>query len=203
MSDRPIELTRRRILGSIATVGVASASAGAGTMAYFSDTETSSGNTVEAGTLELSFGNGGSFDMSSTLVPGQSVVGSVTLVNNGTITGSVDVSANYTENDASANAPDMTADEVAQVLNVLTLDYDGVSQLGQVVDVDGDGNKTVYELANSDVESGGDDVVNLADPGGGKTFTVEIELDSSVGNDYQYDGVDITFTFDLNQTDSQ
>lgn len=172
-------------------------------MAYFSDSKASSANTVETGTLELSFGNGGSFDMSTTLEPGQSVVGSVTLVNDGTITGSVDVSASYSENDASNNNTDMSDDDVARSLNVLTLDYDGTSELGQVTDGDGDGNKTIYDLANNDLETDGDDVIDLADPGGGKTFTVEIELDSSVGNDYQDDGIDITFTFDLNQRDSQ
>lgn len=191
------------MLGGIATVGAAGASAGAGTMAYFSDTESSSNNTIQAGTLELSFGGDGSFDMSATLEPGQSVVGSVTLVNDGTVPGSIDVSADYTENDAGTNNKDMTADEVAKVLNVLMLEYDGTDELGQVSDVDGDGNKTVYDLANNDVESDGDDVVDLPDPGGGKTFTVELEVDSGAGNDYQDDGIDITFTFDLNQTDSQ
>ncbi|WP_136689928.1 TasA family protein [Halorhabdus amylolytica] len=48
-----IELTRRRVLGGLITVGAASAAAGAGTFALFSDTETSSGNEVTAGTLDL------------------------------------------------------------------------------------------------------------------------------------------------------
>ncbi|GAA0457353.1 SipW-dependent-type signal peptide-containing protein [Halococcus dombrowskii] len=45
-------LTRRRVLGGMATVGAAGA-VGAGTWAAFSDQETSSGNSVQAGTLDL------------------------------------------------------------------------------------------------------------------------------------------------------
>lgn len=53
MNGKDIELTRRRVLGGVATIGAASAAAGAGTFALFSDTEESTGNTVTAGTLNL------------------------------------------------------------------------------------------------------------------------------------------------------
>ncbi len=42
-----------KILGSVMVIGIALFLAGAGTMAYFSDTETSSGNTFTAGELDL------------------------------------------------------------------------------------------------------------------------------------------------------
>ncbi|WP_134668766.1 TasA family protein [Halorussus marinus] len=54
------ELTRRRLLGGLATTGVAAGGAGAGTWAYFSDTESSDGNSVQAGTMNLDLQNGGS-----------------------------------------------------------------------------------------------------------------------------------------------
>lgn len=38
---------------SILAIGIAAAMLGAGTFAYFSDTETSSGNTFTAGTIDL------------------------------------------------------------------------------------------------------------------------------------------------------
>ncbi|MFD1644272.1 SipW-dependent-type signal peptide-containing protein [Haloarchaeobius litoreus] len=49
-------LTRRRILGGIGAVGVASVGAGLGTSAYFSDTESFEGNSLTAGELDLKVG---------------------------------------------------------------------------------------------------------------------------------------------------
>lgn len=48
-----VELTRRRVLAGLGTVGVASAGAGLGTSAYFSDTESFENNTLTAGELNL------------------------------------------------------------------------------------------------------------------------------------------------------
>ncbi|MFP8889540.1 SipW-dependent-type signal peptide-containing protein [Natrialbaceae archaeon A-CW2] len=49
-----IELTRRRLLAGLGAVGVASAGAGIGTTAYFSDNQSFEGNTLTAGVLDLS-----------------------------------------------------------------------------------------------------------------------------------------------------
>lgn len=49
----------KTILMSVLMIGVVAIAAGAGTMAYFSDTETSSGNTFTAGTLDLKLSNDG------------------------------------------------------------------------------------------------------------------------------------------------
>jgi len=46
-------LSRRKILGSIGAIGVASVGAGLGTSAYFSDRESFSGNTITAGTVAI------------------------------------------------------------------------------------------------------------------------------------------------------
>ena len=48
-----ISLSRRRVLAGIGAIGVASAGAGLGTSAYFSDSETLDDNTLTAGTLDL------------------------------------------------------------------------------------------------------------------------------------------------------
>lgn len=53
MSDKRFELTRRRLIGGVSVIGVASVATGAGTYASFSDTESSIGNTVQAGTMNL------------------------------------------------------------------------------------------------------------------------------------------------------
>ena len=49
----PIGLSRRRVLGGIGAIGVASAGAGLGTTAFFSDSESFTDNTIMAGQFEL------------------------------------------------------------------------------------------------------------------------------------------------------
>jgi predicted ribosomally synthesized peptide with SipW-like signal peptide len=53
MSKKKLELTRRRVLGGLGTIGVASAAAGLGTSAYLNDTESFEDNMMTAGTLDL------------------------------------------------------------------------------------------------------------------------------------------------------
>lgn len=76
MSDNTFDISRRKVLGSIGLIGAGSAAAGAGTMAYFSDTEESTGNTVSAGTLNLTVDGHDNIDGASMdfgpLVPGES-----------------------------------------------------------------------------------------------------------------------------------
>jgi len=47
------DLSRRKLLGGLGAIGVASAGAGLGTTAYFSDEESFDGNTITAGTLAM------------------------------------------------------------------------------------------------------------------------------------------------------
>ena len=51
--DKPYRLSRRSVLAGLSTIGVASAGAGLGTSALFSDTETFTDNILEAGALNL------------------------------------------------------------------------------------------------------------------------------------------------------
>jgi predicted ribosomally synthesized peptide with SipW-like signal peptide len=53
MTDDKIELTRRKILGSVGAVGAAGAAAGLGTSALFTDEESFDGNSITAGTLDM------------------------------------------------------------------------------------------------------------------------------------------------------
>ena len=53
MTDDNIELTRRKILGSVGAVGAAGAAAGLGTSALFSDDESFENNSITAGTLDM------------------------------------------------------------------------------------------------------------------------------------------------------
>ncbi|MEF8882002.1 MAG: vWA domain-containing protein [Halapricum sp.] len=51
--DKRIELSRRKVLAGLGTIGVASAGAGFGASAYFSDQETFTGNSLVAGSLDM------------------------------------------------------------------------------------------------------------------------------------------------------
>jgi len=52
-NDQTYALSRRKVLGALGAVGIASAGAGLGTTAYFNDTESFENNTLTAGTLDL------------------------------------------------------------------------------------------------------------------------------------------------------
>lgn len=54
MAKKKLELTRRRVLGGLGTIGVASTAAGLGTSAYLNDTESFEDNSITAGTLDIS-----------------------------------------------------------------------------------------------------------------------------------------------------
>ena len=53
MTDSRIDISRRHALGALGTIGLASAGAGLGTSAYFSDEETYENNQLTAGTLDM------------------------------------------------------------------------------------------------------------------------------------------------------
>ncbi len=53
MTDRNIELSRRKALAALGTIGAAGAGAGLGTSAFFSDQETFSNNQLVAGELDM------------------------------------------------------------------------------------------------------------------------------------------------------
>jgi predicted ribosomally synthesized peptide with SipW-like signal peptide len=52
-NDRQFSISRRKVLAGLGTIGVASAGAGLGTTAYFSDQETFQNNQLTAGTLDV------------------------------------------------------------------------------------------------------------------------------------------------------
>jgi predicted ribosomally synthesized peptide with SipW-like signal peptide len=66
MSDDGMNLSRRKVLGGITTVGAASAAAGAGTFALFSSNEESDVGTVSTGTVKLGQNGGSTTTFSAT-----------------------------------------------------------------------------------------------------------------------------------------
>lgn len=91
MTHKPLyNLSRRKVLGGLGVVGLASVGAGVGTSAYFNDTETFSNNVLTAGELDLlvnyySYWDQGSHGMGSTLgtADGEAISGVLTDVKPG------------------------------------------------------------------------------------------------------------------------
>lgn len=195
MSDKQIELTRRRVLGGIAVTGAAAAGAGAGTMAYFSDTEDSTGNTVSAGTLDLTV-DGSDSEQTTVSVgdvaPGESGSGSTTLRNTGTIDGSVDLVFSSASNLEGDN-PDSETDTSSPG------DLGGVLQVTVSV-----GSTQVLSGTFNSVFDGSEADSNVAlAASSSKDLTIDWSLPSTAGNDIQGDSVSGDITIQLNQTDGQ
>jgi predicted ribosomally synthesized peptide with SipW-like signal peptide len=172
---------------------------GIGTWAYFSDVETSSGNVFAAGTLDLKTDDVDGVSqtlLTSNMMPGD-IVGPETIIlkNSGSLAGSsLDLSFSYLESDSSPNPSDMSADDTAGIIELITLNYDSASLLGSVSDSNTNGYKDVYDLSLADL-SGLDGIVSLAT----KDFEIAVQLRSDASKNFQADGIDMTMTFILNQ----
>ncbi|MFC2072053.1 TasA family protein [Chloroflexota bacterium] len=173
--------------------------AGIGTWAYFSDVETSTGNVLAAGTLDLKTDDvdGVSQTLLATNMEPGSTVGPETVIlkNSGSLEGSsLDLAFTYEESDGSANPADMSANATAAVIEVTTLKYDGSSLLGSVSDNNTNGYKDVEDLKNADL-SGQSGIAASAS----KEFEIAVKLSNDANKDFQADGITITMIFILNQ----
>lgn len=194
MTDRKIELNRRRVLGGIATIGAAAAAAGAGTFAAFSDTESSTGNQVSAGTLDLTV-DGSDQDVTvltaSNVVPNGSGSGTaITLENAGSVDGLLDINvSNIASNENGTDGPEASASaegtgvELEDELTI-TVTLDGSSVFSD----------TVANLTNGQTIVS-DQTLNASS-------STDFNLNYSVtdaGNEIQSDSVTLDFSFVLNQ----
>lgn len=216
------ELSRRGVLGSLIAMGAASTAAGAGTVALFSDAETSGPNTIQAGTLDLSVNGSGSnavFDVSN-VAPGDSDSVSTTLRNDGTLPGYLtfgitgfrtpENGVNEPENDAEAeNDPlgsntggDHTGELAQRLLVRMKLVIDGSDHY--LVGTDSE-----YRVA-AGVRLGEYDLSEAAgmtdlqlDSGEAVEFVTDYKIPSDVGNEIQGDGVTLEAVFALTQEPGQ
>lgn len=220
-------LTRRRLLGGLAVTGAATGGAGAGTWAYFQDTESSTGNSIDAGTLDLktsdSDDNGdgatGTWTISNAR-PGDSVMADLTLRNEGTESADhVEIDFSVTETEATGPSGSDEADSkqgadgMTQQFEVTLLTYNGVNILEDYMsDANGNGIMDLDDLVNGNGAALDDLTPPPSANGGSETMTMEFrwahdsEFDSSVSgtnNDYQGDEFDLTVTYALHQDGSQ
>ncbi len=188
----------KKILGLFLALMLGFGMAGIGSWAYFSDIETSPGNVMTAGTLDLKTGDVDGVTQTiyaTKMKRGDSVSGNATLKNTGTIDGAtLDIVFSYIESDDSPNSVNMGSDATAAVLEVTALNYDSSSLLDSVSDNNINGYKDVEDVKNADL-TGLSGLSTLAS----KNFEIVLKLKGSTGNDFQGDGVTVTITFILSQ----
>lgn len=180
-----------KILSSVMAIGVALMLGAAGGMALFSDTETSGGNEFVAGTLDISLGSSTTFTVKDA-APGVPETTTVDIADDGTINAELDdISVtnviNWDDTDSSDYTYDVPADTFDDYVNVrIWLDTDGDDGFtDESVDYDG----TLEGL------KAGDDITDLQNLTGTKNVKIELTLDSSVGNNWQNDGIKFDLEF--------
>jgi len=195
----------------------------AGTWAYFSDAETSSGNTFTAGTLDLKvsdwnegFGDGVTATWSmSNMTPGVTTVGpfSVLLQNSATIAAdhveigfshSIDEATNPVESDTNPNS---TSGEMARWIEITSMTYNGVDLKATYTDANSNGFFDLEDVTLSPYTAVGGPLDNLLPPppnsGGTRFFMMALKFNAGATNDIQGDVLITTVTFTLNQDASQ
>jgi predicted ribosomally synthesized peptide with SipW-like signal peptide len=145
-----------KILLSLAVIGIVGGTAVGLTTAYFSDTETSTGNTFTAGKLDLELGAGNPIPFNvANVYPGQTGTGKVTLTNTtGSLDGDLDIKiANFIQSEGgSLTEPEISAGDYDNggdlylsfnIVGYLDVDRDGVFDEGDI-QLAYDGQKRAY-----------------------------------------------------------
>ncbi len=220
MSDKNIELTRRKALLGLGTVGAAAAGTGAGTFAYFSDTESSSGNTVSAGTLNLTAdGNDGSATttVEVSVAPGESDSGSTTLKNSGSLPGHLNFDLGALTNhengvlEPEQGAPGEDGESTGELGRAHAAGGAHALDVRAGFDTDQDGNieTVVLDSTNKDPRNNVSGVTGIEyNPNEAigndneVDFIFESSLPSDAGNAVQGDSVEFDITFELLQEPS-
>lgn len=189
----------RKIFGLTVSILLLIGMAGIGTWAYFSDVESSTGNTLAAGTLDLKTNDADGVSqtlLATNMEPGDTIgPETISLKNAGSVAGStLDLAFTYVESDGSPNPANMSANATAAILEVTTLKYNGSSLLSSVSDNNANGYKDVEDLKNADL-SGQSGIAASAS----KEFEIAVELRNDAHKDFQGDGISVTMTFTLKQ----
>lgn len=193
MTDDKPTLTRRRVLGSIATIGIAGA-LGAATWAELSDEETATVD-AQAGSIDLQ-ANGAdetvTVDFGDDLANGFSETQTIDLTNAGSLPGQAlcFATSNFSSGEGENFEPETNTDTAdgGELDDVATLDI-GLSG--------GGASYSVYEGPASGATSL-DTCVNLDPPLEGQTFTLDIAL--SIPDENVNQAMGDTFNFDLTAT---
>ena len=198
------------ILMSILMIGVVAMAAGVGTLAYFSDTETSTGNTFTAGTLNLTVDDQDGANIVkftvSDIKPGDSDVGTWKLVNAGSLDGYIDLENISVTDEENVNPESETnttePGDLGANMDVVLFWDDGAGG-GTAGNGVQDGNETtIYSGKLKDIASSYDENYPLAN--GATTYvSMNWSVASTVGNDIQGDKSTLNIAFELAQTAGQ
>ena len=198
-------MLNKKMLLSLLVIGVVSVSAGAGTWAYFSDTETSEGNSFTAGTLDLVLTdatNDGTDSETLTWVagnmaPGEDGSATMTVTNVGTLAGNLDISSIVVTNapGTTPESEDTSVSENGELGANLNVDMffdtnnDGVKDATETTIYSGvlDGIAAAYNL---------DESIGF---GASTYITINYDLPTATGNDVQGDTVSLEFVVELDQ----
>ncbi len=189
---------KTKILISLSVIGAIAAIVIGGTIAYFSDTETSSGNTFSAGTLDLKVNDkeGSTVDKITitNAKPGDSGSYTWTAKNVGTVAGKLSlVVSGITNDDNGCTEPETTAGDNS-------CGPTGGGELGQYIDV-------ILKVAGNPIATTTlnllpktySDVANLG-PSETVDVTLEWSIANTVGNIIQSDSASFDITFNLVQS---
>jgi len=207
----------KKILLSVVTIGVVGAIAAGATSAYFSDTETSTGNTFTAGTLDLklannddtTFANGtiGTWVSPTNWAPGESLTSTIHMTN----VGSVDSHHVYfgfynPTHTGSVNLMDkIIITSVVERFNSHTTANQAAALAGQIGDHVAP--LTLAEMVNfmpngygfySWDDQSGDNVILAGGDQKDYDITFAMQFDPNAGNEYQ--GLTAGFNFNMNAT---
>ena len=203
----------KRILKSLITIAAVATIAIASTNAYFSDTETSIGNTFSAGTLDLNVDGGDTNVVKFTvdnMRPGNQPKGSWTLANVGSLNGYLDLeSISLTDTENGCLNPEVTAGDV-------TCGAPGVGdgELGDVVnlrlfvDRNGDGwisvGDTVFYNGPASAVAGNYELNEPINAGGSTKIVAILDWWSTPSDNLaQGDSMQLDISFELAQTTGQ
>ena len=188
----------KKILGLTIAFMLLIGMGGIGTWAYFQDTETSTGNVLAAGTLDLKTNDVDGVTqtlLATNMAPGDTVgPGTITLKNSGSVAGSsLDLAFSYVESDDITNPTNMSADATAAVIEVTTLTY-AASSILPVDGTNANGWIDIQDLKEANL-------TGQAGINGGlsEDFVITVQLRGDTSDDFQSDGINITMTFTLNQ----
>jgi len=193
----------KRFLISMIVLALSAAAVGVGTYALYTDSETSADNTFTAGSLDLQVWDGTAFvddpnvpainaafdDQVNNLKPGDSGSITIPVKNAGTVGGTARLDLTGLVEAAGDDSPDIedtllngTADLAAAV--DVDIKFDGVSvKTG-----------TLQSIAAEPVFDGG-----TLGAGVEKAWTIDLSIDSSVGNEVMDDTASCDVVFGLNQ----
>ena len=200
----------KKILISLSIIGVVAAIAIGGTIAYFSDTETSTGNTFTAGTLNLKVGDndptGWNFQIGD-IKPGDSGFQEVILQNTGSLDGYLHITfTNLVNDDISCTDPERDVEggdcgvsldpgkgELAENLDILIyLDVNADNDFDLGTDT------LIYQGKAEGILEG--DMFNYSLPvSASRDFRIKWVLDNSIGNIVQTDTTGFDVIFELTQ----